>query len=74
LPYCCREPTTRGGFQRSSEAREGLCRFSKNSGCADPSRDVTRQVEESGLALVDTLDGHAGIAEFVADGYDVVTF
>ncbi len=51
----------------------GLCKTASR-GCCDPSRDVTRLAEESGLTLIDTLDGHAGIAEFVAEGYEVVTF
>jgi hypothetical protein len=51
----------------------GLCKTA-SAGCSDPSRDVTRLAEESGIELLDTLDGHAGIASFVAEGYEIVTF
>ena len=51
----------------------GLCRAA-SQGCSDPSRDVTRLAQECGLTLIDTLDGHAGIASFVAEGYEVITF
>jgi hypothetical protein len=51
----------------------GLCRTA-SAGCSDPARDVTRLAEEAGLALIGTLDGHAGIEPFVSEGYEVVTF
>jgi hypothetical protein len=51
----------------------GLCKAA-SGGCSDASRSVTRLAQESGLMLMDTLDGHAGIASFVEEGYEVVTF
>lgn len=51
----------------------GLCRAA-SAGCGDASQDVTCLAEQSGLTLIDNLDGHAGIASFVEDGYEVVTF
>ncbi|MDD5310083.1 MAG: DsrE family protein [Deltaproteobacteria bacterium] len=74
---CLREREERFG-ELFEEARGlgllvGVCKAA-SAGCSDASRDVTRLAEESGLALVATLDGHAGIAEFVEEGYEVITF
>ena len=52
----------------------GLCRTASSSGCGDASRSVARLAEEAGLPLLDSLDGHAGIAPFVEDGYELVVF
>ena len=35
---------------------------------------VEAAVEEAGLTLVDEHDGHPSLREFVADGYEVITF
>lgn len=35
---------------------------------------VEDAVEESGLTLVDEYEGHPSVREFVADGYEVITF
>ena len=35
---------------------------------------VDAAVEEAGLTLVDEYDGHPSVREFVADGYEVITF
>lgn len=51
----------------------GACKAA-SAGCQDPSRDVTGLAQDLGLPLLDTLGGHAGIAPFVAEGYEVVTF
>ena len=51
----------------------GVCKTA-SSGCQNASRDVTGLARECGLALLDTLDGHAGIATFVSQGYEIVTF
>jgi len=51
----------------------GVCKMA-SSGCGDKSRDVIDLARESGLPLIDTLDGHAGIESFVSEGYEVVTF
>jgi hypothetical protein len=51
----------------------GACKTA-SSGCGDPARDVTGLARESGVPLIDTLDGHAGIEPFVGEGYEVVTF
>ncbi len=51
----------------------GACRAA-SGGCKDPARDVTPIARELGLALLDGADGHASIAPFVDEGYEVVTF
>jgi hypothetical protein len=51
----------------------GACKTA-TTGCRDPARDVTGLARELGLPLLDTLDGHAGIASFVGEGFEVVTF
>lgn len=51
----------------------GVCKTA-SSGCADASNDVTGLARASGLELLDTLDGHAGIASFVNEGYEILTF
>jgi len=52
----------------------GLCRTASSSGCGDASLSVSRLAEEAGLPLLDSLDGHAGIAPFVEEGYELVVF
>jgi hypothetical protein len=51
----------------------GACKTA-SAGCSDPSRNVTALARDAGIDLIGTLDGHAGIATFVSDGYEVVTF
>ncbi len=41
--------------------------------CAD-AFGVADSVETDGLTLVDEFEGHPSVREFVADGYDVITF
>lgn len=41
--------------------------------CADVF-GVEDSVETAGLALVDEFEGHPSVREFVADGYEVITF
>ena len=35
---------------------------------------VEKAVDESGLTLVDEFEGHPSVRDFVADGYEVITF
>ncbi len=35
---------------------------------------VEESVDESGLTLVDEYEGHPSVRDFVADGYEVITF
>jgi len=51
----------------------GACRAA-SAGCSDPARDVSAIAKDLGLALLDGADGHASIASFVAEGYEVVVF
>jgi len=51
----------------------GACKTAA-AGCKNASRDVTGLAHELGVALIDTLDGHAGIESFVSKDYDIVTF
>jgi hypothetical protein len=53
----------------------GACRTA-SGGCAtgDVDRQVTDAVRAEGIALLDDLDGHAGIASFIAEGYELVVF
>ena len=51
----------------------GACKAA-SAGCQDPARDVTAIAQELGLPLLGTLDGHAGIGSYVAEGYEVVVF
>ena len=51
----------------------GACRKA-SEGCAsgDPDRQVAGQAAARGVALLDGMDGHASIAAFVRDGYEIV--
>ncbi|MGC4120827.1 MAG: hypothetical protein QM765_40875 [Myxococcales bacterium] len=51
----------------------GACKAA-SAGCKDPDRDVTPIAQELGLELFDGAGGHASIAPFVDQGYEVVTF
>lgn len=51
----------------------GCCKAA-SSGCSDPARDVAAIATGLGLKLLDGADGHASIAPFVGEGYEVVTF
>ncbi len=45
-----------------------------SSGCAsdDPARKVADRARDAGVRLLSDLDGHASIAPFVAEGYEIV--
>lgn len=53
----------------------GACRTA-SAGCStgEPGRQVTDTLVAMGLTLLDDLEGHAGIARFVRDGYEIVPF
>lgn len=46
----------------------GVCSF-----CAD-AFEVTEAVEDTGLKMLDTFDGHPSIRDLVADDYTILTF
>jgi hypothetical protein len=63
---------------RQAEAQglvAGACRKA-SGGCAsdDPSRQVAERASARGTPLLDGMDGHASIAAFVRDGYEIVVF
>ncbi|MDX9723540.1 MAG: hypothetical protein RBU37_22520 [Myxococcota bacterium] len=74
---CMREQT--GVFaERFAEALSagllvGACKTA-SCGCSTPERDVTAVAESLGVPLLDSLEGHAGVADFVAAGYELVIF
>jgi hypothetical protein len=63
---------------RRAQARglvAGACRKA-SGGCAsdDPTRQVADRARAQGVDLLDGMDGHASIAAFVRDGYEIVVF
>lgn len=53
----------------------GACkRASGGCACDDPARNVVDLAREHHIALLDDLDGHAGIEPFVREGYEVIVF
>ena len=52
---------------------EGVCKAA-SSGCGDEARDVTALALERDLTLLDSMRGHAGVARFVDEGYEVIVF
>jgi hypothetical protein len=52
----------------------GACKAASGSCKGDASENVTGIARELGIPLLDSMDGHAGITTFVADGYEIVTF
>ncbi len=57
------------------ELLAGACKTA-SAGCAtgDPTRNVTELVEAAGVPLLDGMRGHASIAAFVNQGFEIVTF
>jgi hypothetical protein len=53
----------------------GACRTAAG-GCAneDPAARVSDVLAERGIPLLDGLDGHAGVGEYVDAGYELVVF
>jgi hypothetical protein len=76
---CLRERQGRFGELFAEAVRLGLlagaCKTA-SGGCAtgDPAREVTDLAEEAGVPLLDAMQGHAGIAPFVNQGFEIVTF
>ena len=51
----------------------GACRTASR-GCVDENDDVQEIAKQYSLALLDDLMGHAGITNYVDEGYEIVTF
>jgi hypothetical protein len=51
----------------------GVCRTA-SCGCGDVSRSVAALAEDEGLPLLDSMRGHAGVASFVDEGYELIVF
>jgi hypothetical protein len=53
----------------------GACRTA-SAGCSttDASRDMSSLAREQGILLLGEMDGHAGIVDYVADGYEMVVY
>ena len=53
----------------------GACQAASRGCCTgDPARNVEALAKEQGLPLFADMQGHASIAAFVEEGYEVVTF
>lgn len=76
---CLRERTGFFGeiFEEAQAAKllVGACKTA-SGGCAtrEPGRGVAAMAEEGQIPLLDDMGGHAGIASFVRDGYEIVVF
>ncbi len=51
----------------------GVCQTAA-AGCDDPTCDVRARAQALDLPLLGTMRGHAGIADSVADGYEIVVY
>jgi hypothetical protein len=53
----------------------GACKTA-SAGCAaqDPARNMTALAAEQGIPLLDDMDGHAGVSDYVSDGFELVVY
>ena len=60
---------------RDKDILLGACKTA-SGGCStnDPSRNVVTLAEAQGIPLLEGMNGHASIAEYVDDGFEIVVY